>query len=604
LDLDFLCRVEPLSCWALTLPPSAFASVALPLCDRSFFGMCLAIPADPKGGIFGFSEFVQAFALLILVYTMSDVRYRFRASTAPIPIWTITFWASAFIGLGTITSDLWFANKYPLPLFLTSQPYWQLAFGLMFLSVVMLWLWYAFLRPPTFNRMNPRNFARQLYLYVLQGAEADLPIIANELRRSAWNIIKYAPENPPRHLPPGVEQPEPMLSVVSACAYDILLIIGSRKFCRHIVASAPITAIAFFQAMTGHQKYRLPIGSFAANISSEALLNKDSILYHEDEGYYSGYLGYTRPFTNAVYGDFRLVEALSEGSSPLDIDLDVRFEIDSKQLEAYCRAVLTTLRSALEAGHFYNHSFAIYRALHVIRGACADVYKLDDGKLEPSVAKDIGERLRVVVKFIDDTIKIFGETGIQRTILRHRGEEHRWLKDYYDHIADLMFEVVYNVSTLKNPGYDHWSIQYSTVWSQIFGFHDTPARKIILFKLRRLLYEEVLRLEKFPNFKSAPMLGYLLNVMGLKPGQKKDYRSQEYPLRKAVISWTRRKYLWLVKKQHFVAESVLRSTITFDARNKRLVKTYNKGLSLKPQQEFLALDPFVVTPPKSKRQRV
>ena len=63
----------------------------------------------------------------------------------------------------------------------------------------------------------------------------------------------------------------------SRYARDILLLIGMRKFCRHIVASAPGTAMAFFIEMTKQKKYHIPIGQFASNISTEAILNKDLI---------------------------------------------------------------------------------------------------------------------------------------------------------------------------------------------------------------------------------------------------------------------------------------------------------------------------------------
>jgi hypothetical protein len=89
-------------------------------------------------------------------------------------------------------------------------------------------------------------------------------------------------------------------------------------------------------------------------------------------------------------------------------------------------------------------------------------------------------------------------------------------------------------------------------------------------------------------------------VMGLSVGKRKDYRSQEYQLRKAVLSWTRRRYLWLAKKNHKVAASTLRGSITFDERRKRLVKTYNNGLSLKPPREYLDLLPV---PPNSRKPR-
>lgn len=598
--IQLICAIEPLAC---IFPPPANLPIPAGLpCAPSIIGLCLVFPPEQKGGIFGFAGFVQAFALLILVYTISDVRYRFRAATAPIPIWRTTFYVSALIGFGTLFTDLWFSKQYPTPWFLADQAYWQVAFGILFLALVMLWIWYVFVDPPKFSRLNPRNFIRQVHFYLLQGDEKDLPVIAGELRRSAWNIVKYAPGLPYRQPPGYPEPPPPKLTPANQCAHDILLLIGSRKFCRHIVASAPITAIAFFQAMSALEKYRLPIGQFASNISSEALLNKDSIIYHEDEGFYSGYFGYTRPFTNAVYGDYILVEALSEGSSPLDVQLEVQFGLDAQQLKAYCRAVLTTLKAALDAGHFYNHSFAIYRSFSVIKGASHDIYKLDDNP-DAALSKDIHARVRAAVDFINEAIKLFDQHGIERTRLRQRDEEHRWQKDYYDYLAEMMFDVIHHVSMLKKPGYNHWFIQYSAVWSQFFGIDDSPVRRIVLFKLRRLLYQEVLHLDRFPNFKSGPILGYLLMVMGLSVGKKKDHRSQEYQLRKAVLSWTRRRYLWLVQKNHKVAASTLVGTITFDKQRKRLAKTYNNGLSLKPPREYLNLLPGPPKPRKPKQPR-
>jgi hypothetical protein len=568
-------------------------------CGFIWLGLCFVIPEKQEAvGIFGFAVFVQAIALLALVYTTSDVRYRFRAATAPIPIWGITFWVTGFIGIGALLTDLWFANRYVIPYFLSNQAYWQVGFGLSFIAMVLLWLWYAFIRPPTFGRMNPVNFTRQLYFYILQGAETDLPAIASELRRSAWPIIRYAPELP-FHAPLEEQSESTKLSLTAQCANDILLMIGSRKFCRHVIASAPTTAIALFHSMSHQQKYRLPAGQFASNLTNEALLNKDSILYHEDEGYYSGYLGYERPFTNALYGDFNLVEGLAEHTSPLDLDLDVEWNLDAKRLEAYCRAALTTLRAAMEAGEFYNHSYAIFRSIRTIEGACRDVYKLDE-KPEPANAKDIQARLQAVVSFINESIDIFNKFPIRKTSLRRRTERH---KDLYDRFADLMFEVIHAASGLKSSEWTNWHIQYGLVWSRLFSLHESPVRKILLFKLRRLLYEEVQNLERFPNFKSAAIFGFLLNVMGVREGPKRDHRREEYQLRKVVISWARRKYLWLENKQRKVAAHVPRGTISFDGRKGRLIKTYHEGLNLRAPRDILVLEPHLASkrPAKPKR---
>jgi len=95
-------------------------------------------------------------------------------------------------------------------------------------------------------------------------------------------------------------------------AHDVLLLIGNRKLCRYIVSSAPGTAITFFESIIEKNKYYLPVSQFSKNISQEAILNKDSILYHEDEGYKSGLLGYLKPFSQSIYGDHRLIRSLEK----------------------------------------------------------------------------------------------------------------------------------------------------------------------------------------------------------------------------------------------------------------------------------------------------
>jgi len=52
---------------------------------------------------FGFSEFLTGLALMVLAWTIADVRYRFRIQCAPIPLQRLTFTAVATIG--TLTLD-------------------------------------------------------------------------------------------------------------------------------------------------------------------------------------------------------------------------------------------------------------------------------------------------------------------------------------------------------------------------------------------------------------------------------------------------------------------------------------------------------------------
>jgi hypothetical protein len=421
----------------------------------------------------------------------------------------------------------------------------------------------------------------------MQGIESDLPVVADELERSADSIVKFASAAfEPKHIARRAKDDKPR---AEDYACDLLLIIGNRRFCRHVASNAPNTAIALFRAVAETKQYNVPMSQFSSALSSEAILNKDSLLYHEDAGYFSGYFGYTRPFTNTIFGDFKFVEALAtNGNSPLDVDLDVRWKFDGQQLEAYTRAALTTFKAALAAGAFRRNSYALNRAFGIIKDACSDLYKLSE-PISPQEKSDIHARLNAVVGFINDAIEAMEKAGVQRTRLRRHDEPHKWRDDYYDRIADMIFEVIGHAVSLKTKEFEGWSVQYSAIWSRLSNFDQSRTRKIVLFKVRRLLYEEVKCVEKHPNFMNAAYLGYLLNVLGLKEGNRRDFRRDEYPLRKAVISFARKNYLALVQRQHKVAAAVLVGTISFDKDKKQLVKTYNEGLNLVAPTDTLDL---------------
>jgi hypothetical protein len=583
MDPQFICIVDPLSCWAVHFPLPA---PPVSSCDNLLAGMCLVEPSS-TGRIFGFSEFVQAFALLILVYTVSDTRSRFRVATAPFRFQILMFVASGTIGLGTLVTDFWFAKKLPTPISLSEQIYWQLAFGLIFLALVLAWLWYAFVHPPVFGRLNAYNFTRALFQRILQGDPTDLPIVAGELARSARTLVKFAPEFRPHWARDDENTPAPKFTRTQLYARDVLLLIANRRLCRHIAASSPGTAMALFQEMSKQEKYYLPISQFGVNVSTEAILNKDSILYHEDEGYYSGYFGYVKPFTQAIYGDHRLVEA--QQSTPLDIRAYEFGGFNATQLEAYCRATLTTFADTIRRSNFYTHSFALARAFDTIEHSCSDLYKLNDENLSPEIRDDISRRVGVVMDFVNDAIKALDEQGVKRTTLRRHSEPYKWNENYYDHLAHIIVELIGDAALVKSKKFLTWNIQHNSIWAKIFGFQDSKTHRIIQFLVRRLLYAEIQSIERFPNFKNAAYLGYCLNISGLTLGSHKA-NDGEYVFRKAVIAWAKRNYIWLVKRNPKVAKTALIGKLSYDARNKRLIKTYEEGLRKKAPQEFLKLD--------------
>lgn len=568
-------------------------------CVQSFWGICF-VATKGTASLFGFKDFIAALALLIIIYTVSDIRYRFRVAVAPTPLFRITYALIVVIGFGTLLTDIWISEKWLVPnsIFITTA-IWQGILAALFLGLVITWMHYAFMKPPTFGANNFNKYAQELYRIVLKGSEAELPIIAHELAASAKSLVTLAAGL--RKL--KAEAKGPLKPCAEGYANDMLLLIANRKFCRHLVASSPLTAIRFLDAVAEARAYNVPIGLFAQNVSTEAIRNKDSVLYHEDEGYRSGLLGYIKPFSQALYGNYELVEVL-KNHSPLDIDYKSIWAWDAAQFETYCRVFLLTLKSYLDGSHWEQHSYVLTRAVGVIQEtssrAISEIKKSAD-----DYYGDAWHNLRAGVDVIKDSIDLIGKMKPppEARTLRIRDQVRSRLRDedFYDRLADAMFEIIHSAAYISGPPDKAWGIHHNSVWGDFFNSNeDNRAWKIVQLKLRRLLYDEIRRLESIPNYKSARMLGICLNVMGLTLGKRCGYGKDCAALKVAVLAWTKRNYLRLRVVNAEIADACLIGSITFDPEQSRLVKTYLKGLRSEPEREYLPLQPPPAVAPVNK----
>jgi hypothetical protein len=89
----------------------------------------------------------------------------------------------------------------------------------------------------------------------------------------------------------------------------------------------------------------------------------------------------------------------------------------------------------------------------------------------------------------------------------------------------------------------------------------------------RLLYNDVLEMNRSPNFKGARILGFCLNVLGLER-IKDDCFKDTRALHKAILTWTRKNFARLHDYDPRVAEACLVDDTTYDAANHRIVRTY------------------------------
>ena len=137
----------------------------------------------------------------------------------------------------------------------------------------------------------------------------------------------------PAFHPSGLDRAQALANgIVSAYANDILLLIADKRLCRAIVSSSPGTALSFFQEIGDTKKYGVRIETFSQNIFYEALVNKDSFLYHEADGYQSGLIGFHKPLSQAMFANYSMVETIG---AIFDVDIyDTNFWDEVQKLAA------------------------------------------------------------------------------------------------------------------------------------------------------------------------------------------------------------------------------------------------------------------------------
>lgn len=519
--------------------------------------------------IFGFSEFLAGLALMILAWTIADTRYRFRIKTAPLPLEKITFYAVTLVGVLSLLTDLWRAQGWPvLKGNLISQAGWQAVLASMFFITFLTWVWFAFIRPSIFSRFTAKKYGNVLYGYIVRGNKNDLGIIADEVTRSIPSLVKCATNNVKR----GGGDSERKAPLVELIANDIFVLISDKRFCKAVVESALPLSIQLFTEMEKSKKYQISVNIFAKNFFTEAILNTDSFLYHESDYYDSGLIGYLKPLSTALFKNYKLVEGLS---IVFDIDYRVRSQWSVKQFDAFCNAFLHTITFYVK-DNIDNHSIVINKTLSYISKETDGLYKVNG--MSNSWDSEPVQRLDTCVSFLGDvSCEINKIDKPFNFVLRNKG---RWAEKYrnysvYDAIAKSMFDVIYNASSVTHPSWDCWSIQHNTVLDGFFENYNINGEGsgIIKHKLRRLIYDEIVEMERFPNFKGARFLSFVLNVLGLRLHSGNTNEGTK-ALHRCVLAWVHKRYAILYKKNPEVALACLVDTMNYDESSNQITKTY------------------------------
>jgi hypothetical protein len=358
--------------------------------------------------VFGLAQFLSTLALLVVVFNVTDFRYRYRLSVHRFDVKYVGIIISTVLAGLLLLTELWFQNSLSLPHFLNNYGNIKLILAAVFITLVIYVVQACFLRHATFRRSNAEQFFRATNHYIHQGHKERLQAIAEELT-SIEDVFCAASKIP---LGKAAEAPP----IHQACAHDLLLTIADRRFCNVIVDRVPFFAIQCFALAEKYQN--APFSQFSRNIGEEFIVNTGSAFYQEDSGFSSGYFGYAKPITGVVFGCFPLIErcAARDNASPLDLNYQVVPSLNATQMRGFTRAGLIFFESYLRETKAKEHSFAFARLLASYKSSLSGLYRLRNST-DVCDSPELS-RLHCVVDFTKDAIKTIDKYELKALSLK------------------------------------------------------------------------------------------------------------------------------------------------------------------------------------------
>lgn len=517
---------------------------------------------------FGFAELISGLALTLVVWTIADLRYKFRIDTAALPVRRASVAVTLVVGVLALLTDHWRASQSRVPVgWLMTPESWQLLLGGSFFLVLAAWLWSAFFHPARFNTRNARNFAVTVERRLLRGAPSELAIIGDELARSISRIVKLAPYNCP------IDQ----ITEPQKCALRLLSAMGSPKFCRAMVEGSPKLIINLFNAVNDQRKYGGGVEIIAKNLVTAAIENRNSFLYNEQDYYVSGLEGITRPVTTALCKTPELIRHVDTLLSPEHLR---RAPWDIDQWSAYFRLVLEafTVHVKGSAAAKPNSLHWAYRRIEGIYSDLTEDLQLADLRFND----DLDLRLRTLGTLIKDMV-----TVLERLEPQDKANVDQTTQD----IAGLIFSLIESASSVRKPRRVSRAIQHKLIWDELLNSMElrTETGKKILSQVHTRLRNSVI---KAPNLKSVRLVGYCLNVMGFEPrGEDDSFGSTWRDLHVWFITWVKRDIASLLKRYPRMARECFVDGMSYDEQNSRLVIHYAGEDESEGSYDYLEVDP-------------
>lgn len=446
---------------------------------------------------FGFAEYLAGLALIVVLWTIVEPRYRFRLQVAPLDLRRAAFYVIGAVGLLTLLTDLWRAQQWPvISGALITPAIWQALLAAALLLTFVGWMAIAFLWPPRFGRLNSLRYVAITERTILVGNPEALVNLAEAVEESANRVVV----NAARPMPPN-----PAQTNVALNARRLLHVLEDPQFCRAAVRSAPGTIYQLYSALDANTRAASSMGMLTTNILTAAVSVEGSFLHRENADWQAGHAARTQRITRRVFGDCDLLDKMDGVFQNF-----YAHQWRPEEAKAYMRAAGIAFASYATREH-PTHSITVNQIFSTV-GRVTHTLRLVNGSEGTAPQSEIA---REVIQFIEEAVDALGAGGISV-------EQWNSLDDHHNPIqliAEIGCKLLHAASGVTRPTWTSWSVQHNLIWSGLFHMHSSRGTAIlreVQARIASMLWIQILKLESFPNYVGTALLGLCLNITGLK----------------------------------------------------------------------------------------
>lgn len=410
-----------------------------------------ALESTTGKSFFGFSEFLTSLAILMIAWTTTDNKFKFRISISKIPkkkIYKIAFY------IGAITLFFDFLTAIGVFTSLT-QLIVQLVCAVIIFSSVAYWVRRAFVQPPIFNQSNCRQYKTEFFRVCDYGTDEELNAITQEMSHSVNKLVEFAFNY-------EKNKESKCFSEIEEQILYIFTRMGTERFCR--IAAKNGFGEKLLLCMVSQKKYNIGLESFADNFITEALKCDESFIFNEINSH-----SCFQTKIKDIYGNEKLLLRLCGLIQP---DISSTRNWNSKQVTAYVTVLSIAFNTCYGKSAFDISFLKSYKILeNTIKKSCSRE-NFDKESL------DLFEETISFYKKAIDTSFIQKDIFKQKYSYSNKFSE----QDFIDYFVDSVVKIIYFASTARGDVQYRETIQDKLCFDNIYSISDPQNDCIAFYK--------------------------------------------------------------------------------------------------------------------------